>query len=287
MKSSPQPLLPSFLLALFAKRSPHIPDGGELPIASLAHSRPLLSRCGTLNNRKQLGKHLHVLISFLVLVVSLTSNATTNELIVDGNSLNIEPLNPGGPHGWVLVFQMPANCGKTNIAVSGANALEQINRMQADLTPNLDPACTHRVLHWMEIGNSIAHGSNDLQAFYSYTNYIHFARTNTPSIYIIAASAWSRGDLTGTLNTYRTNANEMVRTTWQQYADAFIDYDDDPRLDYTLHQENFSGDLVHPVTSGVTAITNINMATILAAFNAPVPTLTVSNMTVGTTHWGQ
>lgn len=206
-----------------------------------------------------------ILIIFCLIV--LRGFATTNELIVDGNSLNIEPLNPGGPHGWVLVFPLPANCGKTNIAVSGANALEQINRMQADLTPNLDPACTHRVLHWMEIGNSIAHGSNDIQAFYSYTNYIHFARTNTPSIYIIAASSWSRGDLTNTLNTYRTNANQMVRTTWQQYADAFIDYDADPRLDYTLHPENFSGDLIHPVTSGVTAITNINMATILAAFN--------------------
>lgn len=200
-------------------------------------------------------------LTIIVLMLPLLAHGTTNEFIVDGNSLSVLP---NYVDAWPGQLQLPANCGRTNIAVSGNDSDQQIALMQANLTPNLDAACTRRVEHWLEIGNMIAHGHTAIEAANSYSNYCIFAKTNVNPPLIVGGTCWSRGDLVGDDEEKRLTANNIVRNN-HLYLDRFIDYDTDDRLNYLTHPENFTGSpLIHLSSSGITVVTNINMDIILS-----------------------
>jgi hypothetical protein len=191
---------------------------------------------------------------FLLLVSASLAVGQTNQLITDGNSIT----HGTGETPWpdMVLTNLGNPWGVTNVAQSGQDTRQRIVDLNANYSvfPNKNSSATWKLVNMLEGGNSIAHGSNAVQAYSDLTNYCGLV-TNNGQLPIIC-TVFPRGDLTGTSDTYRTMLNSNIMTNWNTFAFGVINFATNTLLDFNVNPSNFQSDHIHPTTSGAFAIAN-------------------------------
>lgn len=233
-------------------------------------------------------KSLRLILLLALFQTAIPSRATTNQFFVLANSI-------GGQPSWFTNFYVltvpylpNSTWGGTNCSESGKDSYE----LGADLGVNTsifqnrDYSSITSAVAFLEIGNSIFHGSNTAWAVHDYSNTAWMLHTNGNAVLVM--TPWERSDETpanGQSNSLY-DAAALLRTNSWTFIAGVVDTATNALLNYRLHPESFQADKIHPSAAGATNIANqLGPAMLRILFSTNLVSVDVGRF--GTVHWGQ